>query len=181
LRILHGCTFQLERLACSFPWAEPLVQWLATQPQLRAFEHDGYSQGAASFPATSSTPLLRCAYLRITPYILVCFEGHEKPQPVVLRFDMRSVITVQQEYAVARALCDVCRNIKCLTLTRQTSTEEYLATSRILRTFADRAPNLTCLARYENIDYVRACFVFAWYRNALMQPPCWPCCSPQAR
>jgi hypothetical protein len=153
VRILYGCAFQLERLACFFSWTEPLAQWLTTQPQLRAFEHDGYSQGTVSFPATSA-PLLRCEYLRITPYILACFEGHEKPQPVVLRFDIRS-ITVQQEFNAARALRDICSNLKCLTLTRQTSTDEYLSTSRILRTFADKAPNLTCLALYENIDYVR--------------------------
>lgn len=161
VRILHGCTFRLERLACFFSWAEPLAQWLAGQPQLRSFEHDGYPQGAVRFPrdgGDDATPLLSCAYLRIPPYILACFDGRAaKPQPVVLRFDMR-FITVQQEYAAARALRDVCRKIKCLTLTRQTSAEEYLATSRILRTFADRAPNLTCLALYENIDYVRALF-----------------------
>ena len=173
VRILHGCAFWLERLAC-FSWAEPLAQWLTGQPQLRSFEHDGYPQGPVRFPRDDGAPpLLRCAYLRIPPYILACFEGHEKPQPVVLRFDLR-FITVQQEYAAARALRDVYRNIKCLTLTRQTSTEEYLATSRILRTFADRAPNLTCLALYENIDYVRTRFRFSpRYRNALMRPP-WP-------
>jgi hypothetical protein len=172
VRILHGCSFRLERLACFFSWAEPLAQWLAGQPQLRSFEHDGYPQGSVRFPrkgdtdtdadgndGEAATPLLGCAYLRIPPYILACFNGRAtKPQPVALRFDMR-FITVQQEYVAARALRDVCRNIKCLTLTRQTAREEYLATSRILRTFADRAPNLTCLALYENIDYVRA-FVF---------------------
>ena len=157
VRILHGCTFRLERLACFFSWAEPLVQWLAAQPQLRSFEHDGYPDGAVRFDHGETPPLMRCAYLRIPPYILACFDGRkskDKPQPVALRFDMR-FITVQQEYAAARALRDVCRNLKCLTLTRQTNAEEYLATSRILRTFADKAPNLTCLALYENIDYVR--------------------------
>jgi hypothetical protein len=156
VRILDGCTFRLERIACFFSWAEPLVQWLATQPQLIAFEHDGYPLGeeVVRFPAQPQSPLLRCAYLRITPYILKCFEGRKKPQPVVLRFDMR-FITVREEFEAARALRDVCRNLKCLTLTRQTSSEEYLSTSRILRTFADKAPNLTCLALYENIDYVR--------------------------
>ncbi|KAF8259403.1 hypothetical protein EI94DRAFT_1751692 [Lactarius quietus] len=141
VRILEGCAFRLERLACFFSWAEPLAQWLATQPQLHAFEHDGDS--------------LARTYLRIPPYILACFEGRNKPQPVVLRFDMR-FISVQQEFEAARALRGVCTNLKCLTLTRQTASEEYLATSRILKTFADRAPNLTCLALYENIDYVRA-------------------------
>lgn len=173
VRILDDCAFRLERLACFFSWAEPLARWLATQPQLTAFEHDGYPQGEVRFPGASAPaappneengaqppppppplPLLQCAYLRITPYILACFEGRAKPQPVVLRFDMR-FITVQQEFGAARALRDVCRELKCLTLTRQTSTEEYLSTSRILRTFADKAPNLTCLALYENIDYVR--------------------------
>lgn len=169
VRILDGCTFRLERLACFFSWAEPLAQWLATQPRLITFEHDGYPQGDVRFPGASAPPaeedhdgppqpqlpLLRCTYLRIPPYILACFDGRPKPQPVVLRFDMR-FITVRQEFEAARALRDVCRNLKCLTLTRQTcTTEEYLSTSRILRTFADKAPNLTCLALYENIDYVR--------------------------
>ncbi|KAI9436595.1 hypothetical protein H4582DRAFT_2078211 [Lactarius indigo] len=169
VRILDGCTFRLERLACFFSWAEPLAQWLATQPQLIAFEHDGYPQGDVRFPGASAPPLddkedhdgapqpqlplLRCTYLRIPPYILACFDGRPKPQPVALRFDMR-FITVRQEFEAARALRDMCRNLKCLTLTRQTcTTEEYLSTSRILRTFADKAPNLTCLALYENIDY----------------------------
>ncbi|KAF8265565.1 hypothetical protein EI94DRAFT_1804220 [Lactarius quietus] len=156
VRILEGCAFRLERLACFFSWAEPLAQWLATQPQLRAFEHDGYPLGAVRFSPDIAPPLLCSAYLRIPPYILACFEGRKKPQPVVLRFDMR-FISVQQEFEAARALRGVCRNLKCLTLTRQTASEEYLATSRILKTFADRAPNLTCLALYENIDYVRAC------------------------
>jgi hypothetical protein len=114
VRIMHGCAFRLERLAYFFPWAEPLAQWLVAQPQLHGFEHDGCSHGAVSFPATSSTPLLRCAYLRITPYILACFEGHEKPQPIVLRFDMRSIIIVRQEFEAARPLRD---NLKCLALT----------------------------------------------------------------
>ena len=160
VRILHGCSFRLERLACFFSWAEPLVQWLAGQPQLRTFEHAGYySPGAAPAVQLPDAPFLcSAAYLRISPYILACFEGHEvKPQPVVLRFDMRC-ITVQQEFEAARALRDICSNLKCLTLTRQTSTEEYLSTSRILCTFADKAPNLTCLALYENIDYVRGSF-----------------------
>ena len=155
-RILHGCPFRLERLDCMFSWGEPLAQWLATQPQLAAFEHDGYPRGQVRLaPAPADAPLLRCRYLRITPYILECFAGREqKPQPVALRFDMR-FITVQQEYSAARALGDMCRNLKCLTLTRQTSlTGEYLSTSRILRAFAEKAPNLTCLAIYENIDYV---------------------------
>ncbi len=156
LRILHGCPFKLERLACTFAWGEPLARWLATQPQLAAFEHDGSPCGSAVRLAPRAATLLRCAYLRISPYILACFEGREdKPQPVALRFDMR-FNTVREEYDAARALRDICRNLKCLTLTRHTSTTgEYLSTSRILRTFADRAPNLTCLAVYENIDYVR--------------------------
>jgi hypothetical protein len=173
VRILHGCTFRLERLACFFSWAEPLVRWLATQPQLRAFEHSGYPEDD-EVPrhffddATSSAPLLRCAYLRIQPYILECFEGAKKPQPVALRFDMR-FINVQQEFDAARALRDICRNLKCLTLTRHTAPgEEYLATSRILRTFAGRAPNLTCLALYENIDYVRACVLRFFFQSALI-------------
>lgn len=155
VRILHGCTFRLERLACFFSWAEPLVRWLSTQPQLLAFEHAGYPGEDEGRHFDASAPLLHCAYLRIQPYILACF-GAKKPQPVALRFDMR-FINVQQEFDAARALRDVCRNLKCLTLTRHTAGEEYLATSRILRTFAGRAPNLTCLALYENIDYVRAC------------------------
>ena len=153
VRILHGCTFRLERLACFFSWTEAFVQWLADeQPQLRAFEHDGYySRVVVQVPA----PFLRSvSYLRISPHILASFEGHEKPQPVVLRFDM-CFMTVQEEFEAAHSLRDICRNLKCLTLTRQASDEEYLSTSRILRTFADKAPNLTCLALYENIDYVR--------------------------
>ena len=162
VRILHGCSFRLERLVCFFSWAEPLVQWLAGQPQLRTFEHASYYSpaiGAAAVQIPEAPFLIGAAYLRISPYILACFEGHEvKPQPVVLRFDMHCV-TVQQEFEAARALRDICSNLKCLTLTRQTSTtEEYLSTSRILRTFADKAPNLTCLALYENIDYVRRSF-----------------------
>jgi hypothetical protein len=172
VRILHGCTFKLERLACFFSWGAPLAKWLATQPQLRAFEHDGYPAAAGAGgpevrldddeddeedrPGT----LLKCEYLRIAPYILACFQGREeKPQPVALRFDMR-FNTVQQEFDAAQSLGDICRNLKCLTLTRQTASEEYLSTSRILRTFADRAPNLTCLAIYENIDYVRKTVFF---------------------
>ncbi|KAH9964998.1 hypothetical protein BC827DRAFT_905633 [Russula dissimulans] len=162
VRILHGCTFKLERLACFFSWGAPLAQWLATQPQLKAFEHDGYPVAAPGAPGAEvgllddqRPALLECAYLRIAPYILACFDGREesrKPQPVVLRFDMR-FNTVQEEFAAARSLGHICRNLKCLTLARQTASEEYLSTSRILRTFADRAPNLTCLAIYENIDY----------------------------
>ena len=182
VRILHGCTFRLERLACFFSWAEPLAQWLAEQPQLRAFEHDGYPQGTVRFASAESSPppLLRCAYLRIPPYILACFEeGHAKPQPVALRFDMRFV-TVRQEFDAARKLRDVCRNLKCLTITRQISAEEYLATSRILRTFADRAPNLTCLALYENIDYVRASSSVLFSFHALIpEKNC--CCRPGSR
>ena len=155
VRILDGCTFRLERIACIFSWAEPLAQWLVTQPQLLAFEHGGYPTiEEVRFQPELPPPMLRCTYLRIPPYVLACFEGRAKPQPVVLRFDMR-FITVRQEYEAARALRGMCRNLKCLTLTRQTSTDEYLSTSRILRTFADKAPNLTCLALYENIDYVR--------------------------
>jgi hypothetical protein len=153
IRILYGCPFRLERLACIFTWAEPLAQWLATQPQLVAFEHDGYPHGEVSLGASDRT-LMKCSYLRIPSYILACYDGRKKPQPVVLRFDMR-FNTVQEEFRAAQSLRDVSRNLKCLTLTRQTLTEEYLSTSRILRTFADKAPNLTCLAIYENIDYVR--------------------------
>ena len=153
VRILHDCQFKLERLYSMFTWGEPLARWLATQPQLASFEHDGYPRGQVRLAPADAT-LLRCAYLRITPYILECFEGREKPQPVALRFDMR-FITVQQEFNAARSLGDMCRNLKCLTLTRQTSsTGEYLSTSRILRAFAEKAPNLTCLAIYESIDYV---------------------------
>jgi len=165
VRILHGCPFKLERLACIFTWGEPFARWLATQPQLVAFEHDGYCDLHASASggtgmarladALRDAALLRCAYLRISPHILACFNGRaEKPRPVALRFDIR-FNTVQQEYDAARGLRDICRNLKCLTLTRQTLTEEYLSTSRILKAFAHRAPNLTCLAIYENIDYVR--------------------------
>jgi len=166
MRILQGCPFKLERLACIFKWDQPLAQWLATQPQLAAFEHRGFKDDRETVQLAPRDPtLLRCAYLRISPYILACFDGREeKPQPVALRFDIR-FNTVQQEFDAARALRDICRNLKCLTLTRQTATSsvEYLSTSRILRTFADRAPNLTCLAIYENIDYVRV--------HALRLPP----------
>jgi len=186
VRILHGCPFKLERLACIFTWGEPLARWLATQPQLVAFEHDGYCDphvgagggtGMARLAdALRDAALLRCAYLRISPYILACFNGRaEKPQPVALRFDMR-FNTVQQEYDAARALRDICRNLKCLTLTRQTSTEEYLSTSRILKAFAHRAPNLTCLAIYENIDYVRLEHPSFVWRTIYTPPP-----SPRAR
>jgi hypothetical protein len=156
VRILHDCPFKLERLECMFTWGEPLARWLTTQPQLVAFEHDGYPRGQVRLgPGPGDAALLmQCSYLRITPYILECFEGREKPQPVALRFDMR-FITVQQEFNAARSLGDMCRNLKCLTLTRQISTTgEYLSTSRILRSFAEKAPKLTCLAIYENIDYV---------------------------
>ena len=182
VRILYDCPFKLERLDCMFTWGEPLARWLATQPQLVAFEHDGYPRGEVRLgsggsldgegggeggsggdgedddgAAAATTLMMRCSYLRITPYILECFEGRvpeAKPQPVALRFDMR-FITVQQEFNAARSLGDICRNLKCLTLTRQISTTgEYLSTSRILRSFAEKAPKLTCLAIYENIDYV---------------------------
>jgi hypothetical protein len=166
VRILYDCPFKLERLDCMFTWGEPLARWLATQPQLVAFEHDGYPRGEVRLGSPGgddATPMLRCSYLRITPYILGCFEGREredKPQPVALRFDMR-FITVQQEFDAARALGDICRNLKCLTLTRQISTTgEYLSTSRILRSFAEKAPKLTCLAIYENIDYVSLLHLF---------------------
>ena len=153
VRILHDCPFKLERLACIFTWAEPLVQWLSTQPQLATFEHDDYPSGEVRLGASDAT-LMSCSYLRISPYILSCYDGREKPQPVVLRFDMW-LNTVQEEFRAARSLCNISRNLKCLTLTRHTLKEEYLSTSRILRTFADTAPNLTCLAIYEDIDYVR--------------------------
>jgi hypothetical protein len=156
VRILYDCPFKLERLECMFTWGEPLARWLATQPQLVAFEHDGYPRGQVRLgPGPGDAAMLmQCSYLRITPYILECFEAREKPQPVALRFDMR-FITVQQEFNAARSLGDMCRNLKCLTLTRQISTTgEYLSTSRILRSFAEKAPKLTCLAIYENIDYV---------------------------
>jgi len=153
VRILYDCPFKLERLECVFTWGEPLAQWLATQPQLAAFEHDGYPRGQVRLGPADAT-LMRCSYLRITPYILECFEGREKPQPVSLRFDMR-FISVQQEFNAARSLGEMSRNLKCLALTRQVSSiGEYLSTSRILRAFAEKAPNLTCLAIYENIDYV---------------------------
>ena len=78
--------------------------------------------GRAPGSGDAATLMMRCSYLRITPYILECFEGTEKkPQPVALRFDMR-FITVQQEFNAARSLGDMCRNLKCLTLTRQIST-----------------------------------------------------------
>ena len=162
VRILYDCPFKLERLDCTFTWGEPLARWLATQPQLVAFEHDGYPRGQVRLDSeeghggedAAAKLLMHCSYLRITPYILECFEGRDKPQPVALRFDMR-FITVQQEFDAARSLGDMCRNLKCLTLTRQTSPiGEYLSTSRILRAFAEKALKLTCLAIYENIDYV---------------------------
>ncbi|KAH9961841.1 hypothetical protein BJV74DRAFT_871655 [Russula compacta] len=151
VQILHDCPFKLERLACIFTWGKPLAGWLATQPQLVSFEHGGYPGGENV--RLGARELGRCAYLRISPYILECFDGREAmPQPVALRFDMR-FNTVQQEFDAARSLRDIGRNLKCLTLTRQTSDGEYLSTSRILRMFAGRAPHLTCLALYENIDY----------------------------
>jgi hypothetical protein len=153
VRILHDCPFKLERLACVFTWAEPLSKWLATQPQLASFEHGGYPGDNQVRLDTSDATLMGCSYLRISPYILACYERREKPQPVVLRYDMR-FCDAQEELRAAQSLRDVSRNLKCLTLTRQTLTE-YLSTSRILRAFADKAPNLTCLAIYENIDYVR--------------------------
>jgi hypothetical protein len=164
VRILHDCPFRLERLECMFTWGEPLARWLATQPQLVAFEHDGYPRGRVRLGEgpedDKAMMLMQCEYLRITPYILECFEGRDKPQPVALRFDMR-FITVQQEFDAARALGDMCRNLKCLTLTRQISTTgEYLSTSRILRSFAEKAHKLTCLAIYENIDYVSFFFFY---------------------
>jgi hypothetical protein len=164
VRILYDCPFKLERLDCMFTWGEPLARWLATQPQLVAFEHDGYPRGQVRLGTGDAAMLMmQCSYLRITPYILECFEGREKkPQPVALRFDMR-FITVQQEFNAARSLGDMCRNLKCLTLTRQISTTgEYLSTSRILRSFAERAPRLTCLAIYENIDYVSIALFRDW-------------------
>jgi hypothetical protein len=165
VRILYDCPFKLERLDCMFTWGEPLARWLATQPQLVAFEHDGYPRGEVRLGSGEDAArlMMRCSYLRITPYILECFEGREnKPQPVALRFDMR-FITVQQEFNAARSLGDMCRNLKCLTLTRQISTTgEYLSTSRILRSFAEKAPKLTCLAIYENIDYVSIGLLRDW-------------------
>lgn len=165
-QILQGCPFKLERLACIFKWDQPLAQWLATQPQLAAFEHGGVKDdGETVHLAPHDAMFLRCSYLRISPYILACFDGREeKPQPIALRFDMR-FNTVQQEFDAARALRDICRNLKCLTLTRQMAalSVEFLSMSRILRSFADRAPNLTYLSIYENIDYVRA--------HALRLPP----------
>ena len=160
VRILYDVPFRLERLHCMFTWGTPLAKWLATQPQLVAFEHDGYPRGQVRLgPPGTDGALMRCEYLRITPYILGCFEGREKPQPVAMRFDMR-FITAREEFVAARALGSMCLNLKCLTLTRQTSTigGEYLSTSRILRAFAEKAPNLTCLAIYENIDYVSVVF-----------------------
>ncbi|KAH9970292.1 Gpi16 subunit, GPI transamidase component-domain-containing protein [Lactifluus volemus] len=120
-------------------------------PQLASFEHGGYPGDDPVRPGTSDATLMGCSYLRISPYILACYEEREKPQPVVLRYDMR-FSGAQEELRAAQYLRDVSRNLKCLTLTRQTLTE-YLSTSRILRAFADKAPNLTCLAIYENIDY----------------------------
>jgi hypothetical protein len=180
VRILHDCPFKLERLDCMFTWGEPLARWLATQPQLAAFEHDGYPRGEVRLGQADGT-LMRCSYLRITPYILECFEGRDKPQPVALRFDMR-FISVQQEFDAARSLGDMCRNLKCLTLTRQVSpTGEYLSTSRILRGFAEKAPNLTCLAIYENIDYVSILFQLSALtpRSSWLSAP--PTVSPRGR
>ncbi|KAI0287504.1 hypothetical protein B0F90DRAFT_1223205 [Multifurca ochricompacta] len=132
--ILYGCTFKLERLACIFTWAEPLAQWLATQPQLTTFEHGGYPRGEVRLDGGSGgsdATLIKCSYLRISPYILSCFQGSSssvnKPQPVTLRFDMR-FNTVQEEFEAARSLREICRNLKCLTLTRHTSTRN---TSRL--------------------------------------------------
>ena len=57
----------------------------------------------------------------------------------------------------------------------QTFTEEYLSTSRILRTFADNAPKLTCLALY---DLRRPIFVLSliYSHHPVSGTPrcCWP-------
>ena len=74
VRILHDCPFKLERFACIFTWAEPLVQWLSTQPQLATFEHDGYPGGEVRLGASDAT-LMSCSYLRISSYILACSDG----------------------------------------------------------------------------------------------------------
>ena len=74
VRILHDCPFKLERLACIFTWAEPLLQWLSTQPQLATFEHDGYPGGEVRLGA-SDAALMSCSYLGISSYILTCYDG----------------------------------------------------------------------------------------------------------
>jgi hypothetical protein len=38
---------------------------------------------------TSDATLMGWHYLRISPYIVACYEGREKSQPVVLWYDMR--------------------------------------------------------------------------------------------
>jgi hypothetical protein len=88
-RILRDCLFKLERLACVFTWAELLSQWLAKQPQLAAFEHGGYLDDDQMRLSTSDATLMGWYYWRISPDILVCYEGQKKPQPLVLWYDMR--------------------------------------------------------------------------------------------
>ena len=61
-------------VACIFTWAEPLVQWLFTQPQLATFEHDGYPGGEVRLGASDAT-LMSCSYLGILSYILTCNDG----------------------------------------------------------------------------------------------------------
>ncbi|KAH9956317.1 hypothetical protein BGW80DRAFT_1388580, partial [Lactifluus volemus] len=63
--------------------------------------------------------------------------GREKSQPMVLWYDMR--------FSDAHGAIS----------TRRQSEPQYPSTSRVLRAFADNAPNLTCLAIYQIIDYVR--------------------------
>ncbi|KAH9956221.1 hypothetical protein BGW80DRAFT_1257846 [Lactifluus volemus] len=126
VRILCDCLFKLERLACVFTWAELLSQWLAKQPQLATFEHGGYPDDDQMRLGTSDATLMGWYYWRILPDILACYEGWEK--------------------WCSGTICGL------VTLTAQ-SLRGYPSTSRVLWAFANKAPNLTCLAIYENIDY----------------------------
>ncbi|KAI0262391.1 hypothetical protein BC834DRAFT_891045 [Gloeopeniophorella convolvens] len=151
VHILHGCSFRLERLDCFFLWAEPFARWLGTQPQLTAFEHSGSPRGQVHF-APDNAPLMNCGYLRISSFLLTSYHDRPKPQPTAMRLDLHFAVP-QEEFDAARAMREMSQNLKCFTLTRHTNHEEYMSTSRILRTIAEKTPDLTSLAIYESIDY----------------------------
>jgi hypothetical protein len=89
----------------------PLSRWLATQPQLAAFE-DGSHHGTTGDDqvrlGTSDPTLMGCSYWCISPYIM-----KENPQPVELRYDVR-FSDAQEELRTAQCLRDVSRNLKVL-------------------------------------------------------------------
>ena len=102
----------------------------------------------------SATKILgiKCSINLLSPavFLVSVFLRSTSTTPGI-RFD-----TVQQEYGAAPALRDIRWNLKYSTLTLQmaTPTVEYLPMSHILQTFADKVRDLTCLAIYENFDYV---------------------------